>query len=96
MFVKNEKGRWYKMKYDEAEKLEGILAGIEVFQLAPSDYKVQKFLDCARHETHLRFLVTRVGCGIAGFKEKEIAPLFSDAVGLENVCLPEGFVKVLK
>ena len=45
MFVKNEKGQWYKMKYDEAEKLEGILAGIEVFQLAPSDYKVQKFLD---------------------------------------------------
>ena len=45
MFVKNEKGQWYKMKYDEAEKLEGILAGIEVFQLAPSDYKVQEFLD---------------------------------------------------
>ena len=45
MFVKNEKGQWYKMKYEEAEKLDGILAGIEVFQLAPSDYKVQEFLD---------------------------------------------------
>ena len=29
-----------------------------------------------------------------GFREKEIAPLFAGAVGLENVCLPEGFVKV--
>lgn len=37
-----------------------------------------------------------MGCGIAGFREKEIAPLFSGAVSLENVCLPEGFVKVLK
>lgn len=45
MLVKNEKGRWYKMKYEEAEKLDGILAGIEVFQLTPSDYKVQEFLD---------------------------------------------------
>ena len=37
-----------------------------------------------------------MGCGIAGFREKEIAPLFAGAIGLENVCLPEGFVKVLK
>ena len=42
------------------------------------------------------FFVTRIGCGIAGFKEKEIAPLFADAIGLENVCLPEGFAKILK
>jgi hypothetical protein len=33
---------------------------------------------------------------ITGFKEKEIAPLFSEAVGLENICLPENFVKALK
>ncbi len=44
----------------------------------------------------LFFYVTRIGCGIAGFRDKEIAPLFSEAVGLENVCLPESFVKVLK
>jgi hypothetical protein len=44
----------------------------------------------------LFFYVTRIGCGIAGFREKEIAPLFAGAIGLENVCLPEGFVKVLK
>ena len=37
-----------------------------------------------------------IGCGIAGFRDKEIAPLFSEAIGLENVCLPESFVKVLK
>ena len=39
---------------------------------------------------------TRIGCGIAGFKDKEIAPLFKEALDVENVCLPESFVKVLK
>lgn len=42
------------------------------------------------------FYVTRIGCGIAGFRDKEIAPLFSEATGLENVCLSESFVKALK
>ena len=50
----------------------------------------------AKEHPELFFYVTRIGCGIAGFREKEIAPLFAGAVGLENVCLPEGFVKVLK
>ncbi|HAC41549.1 MAG TPA: hypothetical protein DCF48_08325 [Rikenellaceae bacterium] len=36
------------------------------------------------------------GAAFAGFRDKEIAPLFSEAVGLENVCLPESFVKALK
>ena len=55
-----------------------------------------EFVSFAGEHPELLFYVTRIGCGIAGFKEKEIAPLFADAVGLENVCLPEGFVKILK
>ena len=55
-----------------------------------------EFVSFAAAHPELFFYVTRIGCGIAGFREKEIAPLFSGAVGLENVCLPEGFVKVLK
>ena len=43
----------------------------------------------------LFFYVTRIGCGIAGFRDKEIAPLFSEVIGLENVCLPETFVNYL-
>ncbi len=35
-----------------------------------------------------RFLVTRIGCGIAGFRDAEIAPLFAKAVNLPNVALP--------
>ena len=57
---------------------------------------VDDFIAFASQHPELFFYVTRIGCGIAGFRDKEIAPLFSEAVGLANVCLPESFVKVLK
>ena len=57
---------------------------------------VDDFIAFAKAHPELFFYVTRIGCGIAGFKDKEIAPLFSEAVGLENVCLPESFVKAIK
>lgn len=48
----------------------------------------------ARQHPDLRFLVTRIGCGIAGFRPEEIAPLFADALEMENVILPEDFVSL--
>ena len=57
---------------------------------------VDEFIAFAKAHPEFFFYVTRIGCGIAGFKDKEIAPLFSEAVGLENICLPESFVKALK
>ena len=57
---------------------------------------VDEFIVFAKGHPEMKFYVTKIGCGIAGFREKEIAPLFAGAIGLENVCLPEGFVKVLK
>ena len=57
---------------------------------------VSSFIAFAKEHSELFFYVTRIGCGIAGFRDKEIAPLFSEAVSLENVCLPESFVKFLK
>ena len=56
---------------------------------------VDDFIAFAREHPELFFYVTRIGCGIAGFRDKEIAPLFSEAAGLHNVCLPESFVKAL-
>lgn len=49
---------------------------------------VDEFITFARQHQELVFLVTRVGCGIAGFTDNEIAPLFSEAKQLENVFLP--------
>ena len=56
---------------------------------------VDDFIAFAREHPELFFYVTRIGCGIAGFRDKEIAPLFSAVIGLENVCLPETFVNYL-
>lgn len=57
---------------------------------------VDEFIVFARQHPEHKFLVTRVGCGIAGFRAEEIAPLFKEAVELENVVLPEDFVEVLE
>lgn len=56
---------------------------------------VDEFVAFARQHPELRFLVTRIGCGIAGFAVEEIAPLFADAIDDENIILPEDFVKVI-
>ena len=50
---------------------------------------VDEFIRFAKDHTEFKFLVTRVGCGIAGFTDKEMAPLFEEAKVLENVYLPE-------
>lgn len=57
---------------------------------------VDEFVAFARQHPELRFLVTRIGCGIAGFAVEEIAPLFADAIDDENIILPEDFVKVIE
>ncbi len=53
---------------------------------------VEEFIRFARENPHFTFLVTRIGCGIAGFREEEIAPLFKDAIDIANVILPKEFV----
>ena len=57
---------------------------------------VDEFIAFARAHRELKFLVTPIGCGIAGFAIEEIAPLFAAAIDDENVILPESFVKVIK
>jgi len=57
---------------------------------------VDEFLELAREWDQTTFLVTRVGCGIAGFTDEEIAPLFAGALDLYNVVLPREFVEVLR
>lgn len=56
---------------------------------------VEDFIEFAKKREDLCFLVTPVGCGIAGFAPKEIAPLFREAIALDNVYLPKSFWDVL-
>ena len=56
---------------------------------------VDEFIDFACKNSGKHFLVTRIGCGIAGFNPDEIAPLFKEATRLENVWLPEDFLRYI-
>ena len=56
---------------------------------------VDRFIVFADQHQELRFLVTMIGCGSAGYSPREIAPLFKGCIYLENVALPSGFWKVL-
>ncbi|MDE6541392.1 MAG: hypothetical protein K2L74_05215 [Muribaculaceae bacterium] len=56
---------------------------------------VDDFIALAREWDQTTFYVTRIGCGIAGYSDEEIAPLFADALELYNVRLPKSFVDIL-
>lgn len=56
---------------------------------------VSKFISYAREHGEQTFLVTRIGCGIAGFDDEDIAPLFSAAKDVDNIHLPRSFWRVL-
>lgn len=57
---------------------------------------INRFIAFAKEHQELRFYVTAIACGIAGYTPYEIAPHFKDAVALENVCLPLSFWKVIE
>ena len=57
---------------------------------------VDVFVAFAMQHSEYKFIVTRIGCGIAAFTPDEIAPLFKDAIDVENVILPKGFVEVIQ
>ena len=57
---------------------------------------VNDFLDFAKHHPELQFLVTPIGCGIAGFEAEDIAPLFEEAKEMKNISLPESFWEVIE
>lgn len=77
--------------------LQGQTYGIPTMHGGPDRIKpyVDEFISFARQHPELTFLVTEIGCGIAGFRPAEIAPLFRDAVDVENIHLPQSFWEVL-
>ena len=56
---------------------------------------VDEFIRFAKEHSQYTFLVTEIGCGIAGFAPKEIAPLFKEAANVPNIHLPQRFWHVL-
>lgn len=84
-------------EWGQGEGLQGQSYAIPTMQggvetIAPY---VDTFIEFATAHPELHFYVTPIGCGIAGFKNEEIAPLFRSALSLDNVSLPEKFHTIL-
>lgn len=52
---------------------------------------VDEFIEFAKNNPNLIFYVTEIGCGLAGMKPKEVAPLFIEAKDIQNIYLPAKF-----
>ncbi len=57
---------------------------------------VDDFIQFAKENVDLIFLVTEIGCGLANLTRKEVAPLFEEAIYIENIHLPKRFWHKLK
>lgn len=68
---------------------------IQTLPLEEIKIHIENFIDFANGNPQLVFLVTQVGCGLAGYKPEDIAPLFAAAKLLENIYLPIEFWRIL-
>lgn len=68
---------------------------IKTMPLANIKNYIDMFIQFAKDKSNLTFLVTEIGCGLAGYKPEDVAPLFEKAVEVENIHLPERFWNVL-
>lgn len=79
----------------QGEGLQGQSYAIPTIGLRMGEIEaaVLRFIDFAQLNPDKKFFVTRIGCGIAGFTPKEMAPFFASAYGVENITLPRDFWK---
>lgn len=85
-------------KMGQGEGIQGQSYAIPTMQGGVETIKpyVDRFIDLAYEWDQTTFYVTRIGCGIAGFTDEEIAPLFDRAYDLYNVRLPESFARIIR
>lgn len=90
--------RFFGAVWGQGVGLQGQSYGIPTMHGGVEEIRpyVYEFIEFARKHPELIFLVTRIGCGIAGFTDQQIAPLFVYALEMSNVILPKTFVEILK
>ncbi|MDY0909587.1 A1S_2505 family phage non-structural protein [Microbacterium sp. CFBP9034] len=80
--------------WGQSEGLQGQSYGIDTMSgLAVFEEQARRFLAFAGEHPELRFLVTEVGCGIAGYTPSQVAGFFAGAPA--NAVLPDSFVRVI-
>lgn len=52
-------------------------------------FHISEFYECISQHPEVQFFITRIGCGLAGYKDSDIAPLFRDFVNFQNISWPE-------
>lgn len=86
-------------KWGQAEGIQGRTYGIptkdssvrrtlSIVEIKPY---VDRFIEFAKNNPDFIFLVTEVGCGLSKYHPKDIAPLFIDAINVDNIHLPDRF-----
>lgn len=86
-------------KYGQAAGLQGRTYGIptkdasirRVLTINEIKPYVDDFIEFAKQNPNLIFLLTEIGCGLSNYKPKEIAPLFKGAIEVQNIYLPARF-----
>jgi hypothetical protein len=73
-------------------KSEGIKRTLNIEEIKPY---VVDFINFSRENPDLIFYVTEIGCGLAGLKIEDVAPLFEDVIGIDNIHLPQKFWDVI-
>jgi hypothetical protein len=68
-------------------------AHLRPLPLGTIDLYIGQLVDCARSHPELQFLVTAIGCGLAGFTPQQIAPLFLSRTLPGNISLPRSFIQ---
>lgn len=69
-----------------------VMRTLDIDEIKPY---VNRFIDFAIGNDHFEFLVTEIGCGLAGLKPYHVAPLFKKALAVQNIVLPKRFVEFL-
>ena len=68
---------------------------IRTLSLDKIEFYIYSFLSEVMEYPDTEFLVTKIGCGLAGYSEEEIANLFKGKFIPENVILPESFFNII-
>ena len=90
-------------KYGQASGIQGKTYGIPTKDasirrtLSIEEIKpfVDEFIEFAKANENLIFLVTEIGTGLANHKKENIAPLFKQAVNYKNIYLSKDFWFIL-
>ena len=83
----------YGAVYGQGEGLQGSAYAIPTkdwnlcrLPLKSIEFYVNRFIEHARANPENRYYVTRIGCGLAGFRDQDIGPLFK--LASQNCTLP--------